>query len=86
MGGSCDLFQWQSWDLTRFPPCPDWPVFSDLDNVAPRDPDHLDNHRVSGVDSVPPGMEAESSDLELGSPVCSGMGRKAQAGESHPPA
>uniref|UniRef100_A0A8D1MUW6 Eukaryotic elongation factor 2 kinase n=1 Tax=Sus scrofa TaxID=9823 RepID=A0A8D1MUW6_PIG len=36
-----------SWDLTRFPPCPDWPVFSDLDNVAPRDPDHLDNHRDS---------------------------------------
>uniref|UniRef100_A0A8W4FAD0 Eukaryotic elongation factor 2 kinase n=1 Tax=Sus scrofa TaxID=9823 RepID=A0A8W4FAD0_PIG len=25
----------------------DWPVFSDLDNVAPRDPDHLDNHRDS---------------------------------------
>uniref|UniRef100_A0A8D0MJL4 Eukaryotic elongation factor 2 kinase n=1 Tax=Sus scrofa TaxID=9823 RepID=A0A8D0MJL4_PIG len=24
-----------------------WPVFSDLDNVAPRDPDHLDNHRDS---------------------------------------
>lgn len=28
-------------------PCPDWPVFSDLDNMASRDHDHLDNHRVS---------------------------------------
>lgn len=31
-----------------FPPRPDWPVFNDLDHVASRDHDHLDNHQVSG--------------------------------------
>lgn len=29
-------------------PCSDWPVFGDLDNMGPRDHDHMDNHRVSG--------------------------------------
>lgn len=50
--------------------CPDWPVFSDLDNMAPRD--HLDNHRVGwrrpkgaglrGMDFLPVRTKAESSD------------------------
>lgn len=54
--------------------CPDWPVFSDLDNMAPRDHDHLDNHRVGwrrpkgaglgGMDFLPVRTKAESSDPE----------------------
>lgn len=30
-----------------------WPVFGDLDNMGPRDHDHVDNHRVSGKEEVP---------------------------------
>jgi len=55
-----------------------WPVFSDLDNMAPREHDHLDNHRVSwtgtkraglgAMDSLPVRTKAEFSDPEAGSP------------------
>uniref|UniRef100_A0A8C5YA17 Eukaryotic elongation factor 2 kinase n=1 Tax=Microcebus murinus TaxID=30608 RepID=A0A8C5YA17_MICMU len=47
---------------------PDWPVFSDLDNMAPRDHDHLDNHRDSensGDSGYPSEKRGELDDPEL---------------------
>uniref|UniRef100_A0ABI7XHF5 Eukaryotic elongation factor 2 kinase n=1 Tax=Felis catus TaxID=9685 RepID=A0ABI7XHF5_FELCA len=45
----------------------DWPVFSDLDNMVPRDHDHLDNHRDSensGDSGYPSEKRGELDDPE----------------------
>ncbi|KAM5199294.1 eukaryotic elongation factor 2 kinase isoform 5-T6 [Hipposideros larvatus] len=41
-----------------------WPVFSDLDHVAPRDHDHLDNHQDSGDSGYPSEKRGELDDPE----------------------
>lgn len=89
LDGLCELLQPCNCCLALSSPCPDWPVFSDLDNMAPRDQDPLDNHRVSGgaggagvcrSGRPPLGTEGESADSEVGSPgLLGGTGRRAQA-------
>ncbi|XP_019505427.1 PREDICTED: eukaryotic elongation factor 2 kinase isoform X3 [Hipposideros armiger] len=41
-----------------------WPVFSDLDHMAPRDHDHLDNHQDSGDSGYPSEKRGELDDPE----------------------
>lgn len=87
--------------LSLFSPCSDWPVLSDLDNMAPRYHDHLDNHRVSGKGRRGragrsalslAGTEGECADREVGSPgllqaLPRGHGEDlGDTGESQPPA
>ena len=85
LDGLCELLQPCNCCLALSSPCPDWPVFSDLDNMAPRDQDPLDNHRVSGgaggagggrSGRPPLGTEGDSADSEVGSPgLLGGTGR-----------